>query len=130
MFRSRKITVYEKKLIEAGINVKSMLVKNLLHRMIDVNYHHDIEIEIIFEGNRMVQGDISELDGDFDRILHWDHPRVGSRGRGVPDTSVWSIDEYYYEGFDSEYNNGPNGWGYDFYPGTLSSPDDWKRVDS
>ena len=86
MFRSRKITVYEKKLIEAGINVKSMLGKNLLHRMIDVNYHHD--------------------------------------------TSVWSIDEYYYEGFDSEYNNGPNGWGYDFYPGTLSSPDDWKRVDS
>ena len=50
MFRSRKITVYEKKLIEAGINVKSMLGKNLLHRMIDVNYHHDIEIEIIFEG--------------------------------------------------------------------------------
>jgi len=94
MFRAREISVYEKKLIEAGINVKTELGKNLIDRMIDNSYHHDIEIEIAFKDNRMVQGDIYERGRDYyDRRLHWDHP-----GSGInrPNLTVFSKEFSYY----------------------------------
>ena len=123
MFRAREISVYEKKLIEAGVNVKTELGKNLIDRMIDNSYHHDIEIEIAFKDNRMVQGDIYERGRDYSRRLHWDHP-----GSGInrPNLGEWSIDEWW-EGLGEDY---PAGWTYNLYPNTRSSQDDFIRVNS
>ena len=115
------MTVYEQKLIKAGINVKTELGKNLLDAMIEGNYSEDIEITIMFEHDLMLEGTVHERDHDTNRSLYWNHPE---NQKLKPLTDIWSIDEYYYEGF-----NGSNGWDYNLYPGTLSSPDDWKRVD-
>ena len=120
MFRAREISIYEKKLIEAGINVKSMLGKNLLDRMIDVNSHEDIEIEISFELNKMVEGDIYERGRDYSRRLYWNHPRSRINR---PILGEWSIDEWW-EGLGEDY---PSGWTYNLYPNTRSSQDDFMR---